>query len=136
MPESGVVNQVALDALIRSPSGPVGADLFRRSLNVVKLASQLAPVGSKPDRRGGGSSLRGSIRILRFSVDGGGLYSDIGSDLPYAILVEGGTEAHIIKPKRKKALWWEGLEHPVPRVNHPGARAKPYLRPAVFAARN
>ena len=55
------------------------------------------------------------------------------SNVKYAICVEKGTKPHIIRPnpkKGKKALYWEGLKHPVKKVNHPGTKAKPFLIPA------
>lgn len=52
------------------------------------------------------------------------------SNIKYAVMVEKGTKAHIIRPKNKKALYWKGASHPVKQVNHPGSKAKPYLIPA------
>ncbi|GIW70324.1 MAG: hypothetical protein KatS3mg101_1071 [Patescibacteria group bacterium] len=45
----------------------------------------------------------------------------------YAIYVHEGTRPHEIYPKNKKALYWEGAEHPVKRVNHPGTKANPFM---------
>ena len=76
------------------------------------------------------------------SVDTGHLRQGIGnfrrgmtvtvhtSNIKYAVMVEKGTKAHIIKPKDKKALYWKGARHPVKSVRHPGSKAKPYLIPA------
>lgn len=45
----------------------------------------------------------------------------------YAHLVEFGTAAHVIKPRRAKSLWsGQGWAK---QVEHPGARPKPFLRP-------
>ena len=52
------------------------------------------------------------------------------SNIKYAIIVEKGSKAHVIRPKNKKALYWEGASRPVKMVNHPGSRAKPFLIPA------
>ena len=52
------------------------------------------------------------------------------SNVKYAIMVEKGTKAHLIKPKNKKMLYWKGASHPVRIVRHPGSRAKPFLEPA------
>ena len=52
------------------------------------------------------------------------------SNIKYAIIVEKGSRPHIIRPKNKKALYWEGAKRPVKLVNHPGSKAKPYLIPA------
>lgn len=54
----------------------------------------------------------------------------------YAAYVELGTEPHVILPDKKKALFWEGAAHPVGRVNHPGTRPRPYLRPALYQQRS
>ena len=52
------------------------------------------------------------------------------SNVKYAVIVEKGSKAHIIKPKNKKALYWKGATRPVKQVNHPGSKAKPFLEPA------
>ena len=52
------------------------------------------------------------------------------SNVKYARLVEEGTRPHIIRPKNKKALYWEGARRPVRSVRHPGSKAKPFLIPA------
>ena len=52
------------------------------------------------------------------------------SNVKYAVIVEKGSKPHIIRPKNKKALYWEGAKRPVKLVNHPGSRAKPFLIPA------
>lgn len=60
----------------------------------------------------------------------------VGSlDCNYATDVEMGTAAHVILPRNKKALHWPGADHPVARVNHPGTKPQPYLRPALFQRR-
>ena len=53
------------------------------------------------------------------------------SNVKYAVIVEKGSKAHVIRPKNKKALYWKGATHPVKQVNHPGSKAKPYLEPAL-----
>lgn len=52
------------------------------------------------------------------------------SNVKYAVIVEKGSKAHVIRPKNKKALYWKGAKYPVKQVNHPGSKAKPYLEPA------
>ena len=60
----------------------------------------------------------------------------VGSlDCNYATDVEMGTAPHVILPKNKKALHWPDADHPVARVNHPGTKPSPYLRPALFQRR-
>lgn len=55
--------------------------------------------------------------------------------VPYAIYVEEGTPPHSIDPKLKKALWWEGLAHPVNHVNHPGATASHFMKESLYKER-
>lgn len=71
--------------------------------------------------------------IARYSA--GPLTERIHAFAPYAAYVELGTKPHGIKPRNKKALWWEGAEHPYARVWHPGATEQPYLRTALFKRR-
>lgn len=60
----------------------------------------------------------------------------VGSlDVNYATDVELGTSPHVINAKPGSALYWPGADHPVKRVNHPGTRPYPYLRPALFQRR-
>ena len=44
----------------------------------------------------------------------------IKSPASYARAVNDGYDPYVIEPVNKKALYWEGLDHPVKRVNHPG----------------
>jgi len=54
---------------------------------------------------------------------------------PYWHFVEYGTRPHIIRPRRRQALWWEGAHHPVRLVQHPGTQAQPFIRPAALRQR-
>jgi len=46
----------------------------------------------------------------------------------YANMVEGGTIAHLIKPKKRKSLFIAGIMREL--VEHPGAHMQPFMRPA------
>lgn len=60
----------------------------------------------------------------------------IGSNVPYAAIVELGSGPHIIRATRAKVLAnRETGEIFGPVVHHPGTRAQPYLRSALFRAR-
>lgn len=50
----------------------------------------------------------------------------------YAHLVEFGTAAHEIKPRKRSSLFVAGLLREV--VQHPGASAQPFMRPAMDAS--
>lgn len=57
--------------------------------------------------------------------------AQVGSKLKYAAIHQfgGKTAAHVIRPRRKKALAWAAGRHPVKSVNHPGSviPARPFL---------
>lgn len=59
----------------------------------------------------------------------------VGPDTPYAAFVEFGTKPHVIEAKNKKALAFMvgGRAVVVKKVNHPGTKAQPYVRPAFEA---
>lgn len=120
-----VWNEAALLELLDGPNGDVARDLARRARNVESQAKLNCPVD--------GGRLRSSI-THEVDRDGGGLVARIGSNVEYARYVEEGTKPHRIVARHKKALHWKGARHPVLAVNHPGTRARPYLRPALQAA--
>ena len=59
----------------------------------------------------------------------------IGPNTDYAAYVEFGTKPHTIYPKNKKALVFvvNGNKVFAKKVNHPGTKAQPYVRPAFEA---
>lgn len=50
----------------------------------------------------------------------------------YAHMVEFGTDAHIIEPKNGKAIALGGRDYS--KLEHPGAKMHPFMRPALDAA--
>lgn len=60
-----------------------------------------------------------------------GSSAQVGTNLKYAAIHQfgGQTAAHVIRPRRKKALAWASGRHPVKSVNHPGSKipARPFL---------
>lgn len=70
---------------------------------------------------------------IEHEVDG--MTARIGSNVSYALYVEEGTSPHIIRAKNGGALFWPGAAHPVAVVHHPGTRAEPYLKPALYRTR-
>ena len=59
------------------------------------------------------------------------LTGTVSTNTKYARIVEEGSMPHIIKPKKKKFLYWNGASHPVKQVKHPGSKPKPYMTPAL-----
>lgn len=129
-----VWNDSQLHELLASEHGAVARDLLRRALNV-ETQAKLNATGQNGGPRVQTGRLRASIHS-QLGQDSQGLVARIGSNVEYARYVEEGTEPHRIVPRDKKALFWPGADHPVLAVNHPGTRARPYLRPALAAARN
>ncbi len=90
--------------------------LFRVGSGVAQVAKEK----TAPIRTG---NLKRDIRVFEVTAS----EVTVGNTLKakYAKYVHGGTRTHVIKPKKKKALYW-GVR-PVKRVNHPGIKANPYL---------
>jgi hypothetical protein len=60
----------------------------------------------------------------------------VGSlDVNYCQAIEMGLPPMTIFPKFKKALFWEGADHPVKKVNLLAREPQPFLRPALFQRR-
>lgn len=93
---------------------------LRRSIHVGGEMTALAIAGTAS-----GSAL-GSALVSPTAVE-----VPFGTNVSYARDVEFGTGPHVIVPVRRKALWWKGARHPVPKVRHPGTRPHPFLRPAI-----
>jgi hypothetical protein len=55
----------------------------------------------------------------------------VGTNLIYARAVHDGRPPMVIKPARKKALYWKGAAHPVKAVRHPGIKPNPFFARAV-----
>ena len=49
----------------------------------------------------------------------------------YAVMVNDGTQPHIIEPVSAKALYWPGADHPVKRVYHPGTQGQHFVENSI-----
>lgn len=126
---SQTVNTRAYEQGVRRWFGRMSDDVARAvdrtRVDVQNEARRRAPVDT--------GRLRSSI-VSRAERSGRQVGYVIGTNVSYAAAVEDGTSPHVIKPSKKKALYWPGAAHPVGKVNHPGTRAQPFLRPAVEMA--
>lgn len=52
----------------------------------------------------------------------------------YGDYIEHGTRPHVILPKKKQALFWNGALNPYKSVHHPGTKARPFFAPGVEAS--
>jgi len=75
----------------------------------------------------GGIQMRVARQVSRSVVAGmWGIWN-----VKYALAVILGTRPHVIRPRRKKALYWPGADHPVKSVQHPGTRGRDFVRPVA-----
>jgi HK97 gp10 family phage protein len=107
--------------------GNVIADEARR------IAPEAPPTMDGVKRGARIGELRRSIRVtLRMRGKSGWINAQIkaGNKVAwYAQMVEFGTARHWIKPKNRKSLFFAGIAREV--IDHPGARPKPFMRPAL-----
>ena len=75
-------------------------------------------------------NLQGATSIDNLSDYEKRIYVDEGI-APYAIFVIKGTRPHMIYPVNKKALYWDGADHPVASVLHPGTDPNDYFQEGV-----
>jgi len=55
----------------------------------------------------------------------------IKSPAEYAQWVNDGTQPYTITPNSKRALYWEGLDHPVKVVHHPGIKGRHFVEDSL-----
>lgn len=116
------------------------------ALPIKEEVQRNAPVGppsSKNAARYGGRPglLRDSVRVgtgfkngvVKAVVKVGGKVKG-GGDAYYPIMVEFGTAAHIITARTGKSLYVNGVFYSF--VQHPGAKARPFVRPALVGKAN
>jgi len=123
---SAQINTRAYERGLRRYFGRMSDDVARAvertRIDVQNEARRRAPVDT--------GRLRSSI-VSRAEGSGRSVGYVIGTNVSYAAAVEYGTAPHVIVPRNRKALYWPGAAHPVAKVNHPGTRAQPFLRPAI-----
>lgn len=54
----------------------------------------------------------------------GGVRIVLAHSVRYGVFLENPKKAYTVRPKRKKALWWPGLAHPIKMARHPAMPAK------------
>lgn len=153
MTEQNVTGLKELQQFLDALPAKMEANILRGALRAgakVQLtrAKELVPVESDGPHPG---ALRDSLRIGKTSIKNGVMKIPVvagsrkkpkpGSkaeakavgrvDAYWARWVEFGTAAHFIKPKNRKSLFFAGLAREV--INHPGAKPKPFMRPALDA---
>lgn len=116
--------QAFLDQLPAKMEANIMRSAMRQGANVVlEEAKRNVPVKSELLRNGlkVSTGLRSGVVTAKVKAK--------GKHGPVAHLVEYGTAAHFIKPKTAKSLFFAGLMRD--GVDHPGAKPKPFMRPAL-----
>lgn len=128
-------NAAEEERLLRSVAGPVGRHLVRAAERVTQEAKRLCPVSPHGSGDNPSGHLRSSIG-WELGRSGRELHADVGSDVEYSLPVELGSRPHIIESHgdyplrnpRTGAVFGK-------TVQHPGAPAQPFLRPALDSLR-
>lgn len=105
-------------------------DMRRRAEGVAERARARAPRG--PETIPPHEHLKDSIVVEEESDE---LTWHIGSRNRVALIVETGSRPHEIRPHAGGVLAWRGADGKMAFakvVHHPGTRAQPYLRPALY----
>lgn len=127
MPEIQMHGLADLQTLLDELPAKIEANVLRGGLRagakvIEEEAKQAVPEASGALRDSIRVSMRSRRGIVQATVKAG------GKKAWYAHLVEFGTARHWIKPKSRKSLLLAGLAREV--VEHPGAKPKPFMRPA------
>lgn len=131
MDEQSIVGGRELDALLQQLPVKIERNILRAAMRAganefKKAAKEGVPVDD--------GALKSSIRVTTRSKNGT-VYASLkagGRKAPHWHWVEFGTAAHKIKAKREHALSFSGVT--VTEVDHPGAKPKPFMRPAFDSA--
>ena len=120
-----------LNQALQGLSARIEQNILRGSLRagqkeILEAAKSRVPVAS--------GALRASLKIKTSSKRGVVSARLVAGSKTayYAHMVEFGTAQHFIKPKRARSLFFAGLAREV--VDHPGAAAHPFMRPAFDEA--
>lgn len=144
--DRNIIGGRELDAMLQSLAPKIEKNIMRSALRAgaaviakeVKANAPVGPTSSENARLYGGyaGALRDSVRVSVKVEKGGRILAAVkvggkgkkGADAFYAHMVEFGTKPHLIKPQNARALSIGGA--PLAAVMHPGARPRPFVRPA------
>lgn len=120
-----------MNDLLQQLPAKIEANVLRGALRAGQKEILEAAKANVPVQSG---DLRASLRIKTRSKKGEVSATLVAGNKKayYAHMVEFGTAQHFIKPKRARSLFFAGLARKV--VDHPGAAAHPFMRPAFDEA--
>lgn len=129
--DHAIIGGRELDAFLQQLPAKVERNIMRAALRAGANEFKAAAKSAVPVDDG---DLRGSIRVTTRSKNGT-VYASLkagGRKAPHWHWVEFGTAAHKIRARPDHALSFGGVT--VRDVDHPGARAHPFMRPAFDSA--
>lgn len=94
----------------------------------LQIAEKLREIAT---RQGNVPFDRGDLRKSHVVEPHGSDAAILSANTPYARAVHDGRPATTIKPKRRKALFWKGAEHPAKAVRQPARKGNPWLARAI-----
>lgn len=122
------IDRQQLARQLTGPQGVLVRQVARLERRIVNNASQRAPVDT--------GNLRRMITAdpITVSASGDQVFGGVTSRANYSLWVHEGTAPHIIRPRHAKALRFTvgGRVVFARYVNHPGTRARPFLRNAAL----
>lgn len=125
-----IIDNEALQGMLRGPSGPVYNDMLRRAVKVQTAAKNQIPIGTSSNT-GPRGHLRDSVVKRIMSNESGNILVEIwvGSEHPRALLHHEGSKAHTIVPVKANVLAFQvgGMTVYAMSVNHPGTPPNRYL---------
>jgi HK97 gp10 family phage protein len=126
--DRNITGGAELDAFLKTLAPKIEKNIMRSALRAGAKVFKAEAQANVPVRLG---TLRKSVRVSGGSKKGEVFASVKAGNKKawYWHFIEFGTGAHRIGPKVAKALLVGGAV--VEKINHPGAQAKPFLRPAL-----
>ena len=104
--------------------------IMKKASNIVKKTLYNIEKDAKQNLDANGNVDTGRLKGSITTNIIGQFNGEVGTNVKYAEIIELGSRPHIINGN--PYLYWEGAEHPVKRVNHPGTKAYPYMEPAAI----
>lgn len=122
------IDKAMLQKVLTGPQGP--------AMRLIKQAQRATLAQAKTNAPVDTGALRNAHRDGPIVVSGSGIKTEIIASQKYAEGLHEGTKPHVIRPKKGKFLSWMGPGGRVfaRSVNHPGAKARPWLLQATRSA--
>lgn len=123
-------NAEAITKRVAAWSENVGPALARATLQCATVLTAAAK-REAPVAKVKGGRLR---RSISYQAGGHGRYV-VMPHTAYAVPVHEGRKAVVIRPTRKKALFWKGAAHPVKVVHQPARKGNAFMTRALARSR-